>query len=100
MEQEQTVSGRIRFNCTPPTKNGDKEEKMSLAELERQINGLPYDERLLLMERLIRTLRSSTNTAPEDRKHMLAAMAADPDIQREIQAINSEFAVTEADGLE
>ena len=29
----------------------------------------------------------------------LSEMAADPDIQRELAAINAEFAVTEMDGL-
>lgn len=33
------------------------------------------------------------------RHNELAQMAADPDIQREIAAINAEFAVTETDGL-
>lgn len=42
----------------------------------------------------------STNT-PDIRTQYsdLAEMAADPDIQREIAAINNEFLVTEMDGL-
>ncbi len=34
-----------------------------------------------------------------DIQAQLAAMASDPDIQREIAAIQAEFSVTEADGL-
>ena len=30
----------------------------------------------------------------------LSAMAADPEMQRELNRINAEFSVTEADGLE
>lgn len=37
---------------------------------------------------------------PDDLEAQLIAMANDPDIQREIRAINEEFAVTDRDGLE
>ena len=53
--------------------------------------------------------KSSKNSLKKPRKRLkqannpilsdLAVMAADPDIQREIAAINIEFAVTEMDGL-
>lgn len=33
-------------------------------------------------------------------ENQLAAMATDPEIQRELQAIEMEFAVAEADGLD
>ena len=36
---------------------------------------------------------------PQARLSELSEMAADPDIQRELAAINAEFAVTEMDGL-
>jgi hypothetical protein len=70
-----------------------------LTEIEERINQLSPDERIWLMGRLAYGLRKSDSrhTALE---RELAAMAADPAIQREIQKINEEFAVTEADGLE
>lgn len=45
---------------------------------------------------VISKANSNTQTQYSD----LAEMAADPDIQREIAAINEEFLVTEMDGLE
>lgn len=69
-----------------------------LQEIENQVNGLPRVERLLLIERVIHSLRTSEPT--EDWDEHLDAMAADPEIQREIAAINREFEQTEMDGLE
>ena len=46
-------------------------------------------------------LKAAQASSDGDRAHNdLAQMAADPGIQREIAAINAEFAVTEMDGLE
>jgi len=67
-------------------------------EIETQVNKLPRVERLLLIERVIHGLRTSELT--DDWDAQLDAMAADPEIQRELAAINREFANTEMDGLE
>lgn len=70
-----------------------------LSQIEERITQLPVDEQLWLIERVAQRLRESM------RKQyaldaQLVAMAADPDIQRELHKINEEFAVTESDGLE
>lgn len=71
---------------------------ITLAEIEKKINGLSSDEQLWLVEKLVQRLRKKTGR--EILEQELAAMAADPDIQREIKNINEEFAGTELDGLE
>ena len=63
-----------------------------LLELEKQITELTYEDKLWLLERLAYTLRKDVSSD-------LDAMAADPDIQRELSAINTEFRVAEEDGL-
>ena len=52
------------------------------------------------MERLAHRIRTRTLQTPTVPESELAAMAHDPAIQRELQQINAEFAVTEADGLD
>ena len=64
---------------------------MSIVELEREIDHLPYGDRLLLIERIVRNLRQITSSEKEIWRQQLAEMAADPDIQREIRAINEEL---------
>jgi hypothetical protein len=71
---------------------------VSLAQLEEEIFRLPNEEQRLLIERLIPRLRERTAQS-EGAELALSAMAEDPEIQREIQTIRREFAVTEADGL-
>ena len=63
-----------------------------LLELEKQITELTHEDKLWLLERLAHTLR-------QDVAHGLDDMAADPDIQRELSAIDAEFRNTEEDGL-
>ena len=70
-----------------------------LASIERKIAQLRPDDQLLLIERLAHRLRGAT-TPDEAVEKELAAMAADPQIQRELAAINDELAVSESDGLE
>ncbi len=72
----------------------------ALTDLEDRIDRLTIDEQLCLMERLARRLRKSRLEDQPVLDHELAAMAADPEIQRELKAIEEEFAVAEADGLE
>jgi hypothetical protein len=70
-----------------------------LNEIEQRINLLSFDEQLLLLEQLaqrIRRAKQPDRSAADD----LAAMASDPDIQRELQEIDEEFRATEMDGLE
>ena len=67
--------------------------------IEQQVNALQYDEKLVLIERLVRALRQS-QTPRTPFVQQMEAMAADPEIQREIALIDAEFAPTEMDGLE
>jgi hypothetical protein len=71
-----------------------------LREIEERLPRLSFVERVLLIERLARTLRPDAQTHPEGRAEELAAMAADPQIRREIAEIEEEFAGTLLDGLE
>jgi hypothetical protein len=71
-----------------------------LNEIEQRIDQLSFDEQLLLLEQLaqrIRRAKHADRSAPADD---LTAMAADPDIQRELREIDEEFRATEMDGLE
>jgi hypothetical protein len=70
-----------------------------LLEIENQIRQLSLSDQLWLVERLIQHIR--TDTAPDNTlvEIELADMAADPEIQAELQQIETEFAVTEMDGL-
>ena len=68
-------------------------------ELEEQITFLPRTVQLLLVERIIHRLRQDE----PDRQSLdrqLEVMAADPEIQREMQSIHEEFVTAENDGLE
>jgi len=73
-------------------------------QVEELINHLSYQERLWLIERLARRLRedaaSQSPSASHDWQSDIALMAADPQIQAELRAIEQEFAAAEADGLE
>jgi hypothetical protein len=71
-----------------------------LQELENRIAELSRDEQLWLIERLAHRLRLTTPVPGTDWENDLAAMAADPDIQRELRSIEEEFRGTESDGLE
>jgi hypothetical protein len=71
---------------------------MIASDIENQIYALSPDEQLALIERLAKRLRKLHEDREWERD--LAAMAADPDIQREIREINEEFAAAEEDGLE
>lgn len=71
----------------------------TLAQIETDIEQLSLADQIDLMERLIRLVRQRT-VQPLASDEDLALMAHDPDIQREIAAINTEFASTEMDGLE
>ena len=71
----------------------------TLAQLEERITRLPLDEQLRLIERVTQHIRERLR---EQRilDSQLVTMAADPEIQAELNRIAQEFAETEADGLE
>jgi hypothetical protein len=71
----------------------------TLERLEAELDDLSWSEQILLLERLARRIRERTPNADVDMDRQLAAMADDPDIQRELREIASEFAATEADRL-
>jgi len=54
-----------------------------------EVDRLPLPDRLWLLERLVRSLRRDTARRASDAD--LAAMAADPDIRRELAEIDREF---------
>jgi len=71
--------------------------KSVMAEIESQLDQLTPDEQLLLIEKLAKRLRRKDD---KDWERDLAALAADPDIQRELREIEQEFAGNEMNGLE
>jgi hypothetical protein len=72
----------------------------TLKSLDSQIGELSRDEQLWLLERLARLLRETASGDQAAIEGDLAAMASDPEIQRELRNIDEEFAPTERDGLE
>lgn len=70
-----------------------------LPQLERNIQSLSLQEQLSLLEWLVQTIRTHTVFDQPSIENELAEMAADPEIQTEIKAIESEFEFAEADGL-
>lgn len=70
-----------------------------LSQIEESIGLLSLDEQLWLIEQLARRIRENT-FRQNSFENQLAAMAADPEIQSELQKIDEEFAGTETDGLE
>ena len=71
----------------------------SANEIESQFARLPTEGQLSLLERLTHHLRQNLEARQESWEAELSAMAADPQMQRELSLINSEFRSTEADGL-
>ncbi|MDE2810449.1 MAG: hypothetical protein OXN90_18700 [Gemmatimonadota bacterium] len=70
-----------------------------LTELEKNICRLSLDEQLLLIERVSHRIRTDIS-GKTDIDAQLSKMAADPEIQKELQAIEHEFSATEQDGLD
>ena len=75
-----------------------------LNQLEKGIVYLSREEQLWLIEQLAHRLREDSMKRETVEQvafeSQLAAMATDPEIRAELQKIDREFAVTEADGLE
>lgn len=72
----------------------------TLEQIDEWIARLSLSDQLWLVERLIRRIRQNMFNGQDKLENQLAAMAADPEIQRELQAIEVEFVVAEADGLD
>ncbi|SPE56361.1 conserved hypothetical protein [Verrucomicrobia bacterium] len=70
------------------------------SEIEDQFALLPPEAQLGLLERLVHRVRLAVAGEHEQWEQALSAMAADPEVRRELQQIESEFNVAEADGLE
>ena len=71
-----------------------------LTEIEQRIDLLSLEEQMRLLENLAERIHRAKEEIPSSAADDLAAMAADPDIQRELREIDAEFRVTEMDGLE
>ncbi len=71
----------------------------TIEDIEKKINELSRDEQLCLFERLAHQIKGDVLNKQKTIEAQLTAMAFDPEIQREIRKINSEFTGTELDGL-
>jgi hypothetical protein len=67
------------------------------AKLEREIASLSFADKLWLLAQVAQQVQQGFSGSLD--RPNLAAMADDPDIQRELAAIATEFAGTEMDGL-
>ena len=72
----------------------------ALTDLEYEFARLSPEAQLSLLERLVHRTRVTVSDRRDSWDADLAAMAADPEMQRELHRIQAEFSVTEADGLE
>jgi hypothetical protein len=72
----------------------------ALSEIENEFARLSPEAQLALWERLVHRTRVAVSSNRDTWDADLSAMAADPEMQRELNRINAEFASTEADGLE
>ena len=73
--------------------------QFTLSQIEERFSKLPISEQRGLIDRLVRRVNEQTSNQNKDVDDQLARMAADPDIQREVQEIEREFALTDSDGL-
>lgn len=72
----------------------------ALNEIESRFAQLSPEAQLSLLERLVHRVRAGLAGSRDIGEAELCAMAADPEMQRELHRINSEFSPAEADGLE
>jgi hypothetical protein len=68
-------------------------------EIENEFERLSTEAQQSLLERLLRRFRVSLAGRADRWEAELAAMAADPQVRREVDCFNAEAHVTEADGL-
>jgi hypothetical protein len=71
-----------------------------LSQIENTFSRLSISEQLMLIERLVHQVHQKALKQTNDLDNQLTLMAADPEIQRELERIEQEFAYAEADGLE
>jgi hypothetical protein len=71
----------------------------AINEIENQFAQLSPENQLSVLERLVHRMRQKSESSQDDWETGLSAMAADPEMQRELRVINLEFSSTEADGL-
>ena len=76
------------------------DRSVALCQIEQAAQKLSSEECLWLIERLVHRLRRKNANGNAPVQAVLAEMAADPEIQREIAQIDREFSFTENDGLE
>ena len=72
----------------------------ALSEIESEFARLSPEAQLSLLERLVHRARLTAHGRRDTWEADLAAMAADPEMQRELSRINAEFGTAQADGLE
>jgi hypothetical protein len=72
----------------------------AVSDIENAFASLPPEVQLDLLERLVHRARLAVTAHPGHWESELAAMAADPDVQRELREIRAEFSIAEPDGLE
>jgi len=72
----------------------------ALSDIESEFARLSPEAQLGLLERLIHRARVAVSGRRDSWEADLSAMAADPEMRRELSCIKAEFSVTEADGLE
>jgi len=72
----------------------------AFSEIESEFARLSTEAQLNLLERLLHRARVAVSGRQDTWEADLSAMAADPEIQRELSRIHAEFSATEADGLE
>ena len=79
-------------------------KRQLLPQIEKSIEALPHEQQLKLIEKIVQRLRrelpTSNNQEQTEFERQLEKMAADFQIQSELQSINDEFSETESDGLE
>ena len=71
-----------------------------LSQIEDRFSQLSISEQLRLIEHLVHRVHEQTVKEGGDLETQLALMAADPEMQSELQKIEQEFTYAEADGLE
>lgn len=75
-------------------------DEPTVSQIEESFSQLPISEQLRLIERLVHRVHEKTLTGNQELDDQLGLMAADPQIQSELQEIENEFALAESDGLE
>lgn len=69
----------------------------ALSQLEERIHELSFAEQLWLIERVAQRIREQLGVQ-NALEHQLILMAADPDVQQELQRIEEQFTPVAADG--